>query len=169
MLCNLHCFYSTKKSVPLLNLLTNLLCALRASCTLHCAVCIRNATFLFRPQEKKYMGTNISTWQPNVKSPIFNQSPVRIYERINECYSICVIFYLAVFAIFGFLCVSDDLVLSRCSWIFFWHNLIFFSRLKVICFIYMLIWSVVFDMIGLLYFMTLIRILSIFVWPFQVP
>ena len=99
---------------------------------------------------------------------------MRIYERINECYSICVILYLAVFAIFGFLCVSDDLVLSRCSWIFFWHNLIFFSRLKVICFIYMLIGSVVFEMIGLLYFMTLIRILSdylfsIFIWPFQIP
>ena len=97
----------------------------------------------------------------------FKTCSYKIYERINECYSICVILYLAVFAIFGFLCVSDDLVLSRCSWIFFWHNLIFFFRLKVICFIiYMLIGSVVFEMIGLLYFMTLIRILSDYLFPF---
>ena len=134
----------------------------------HCTVqCALETLLSFSDPKKKNMGTNISTWQPNVKSPIFNQSPVRIYERINECYSICVILYLAVFAIFGFLCVSDDLVLSRCSWIFFWHNLIFFFRLKVICFIiYMLIGSVVFEMIGLLYFMTLIRILSDYLFPF---
>ena len=96
--------------------------------------CALETLLSFSDPKKKNMVTNISTWQPNVKSPIFNQSPVRIHERINECYSICVILYLAVFAIFGFLCVSDDLVLSRCSWIFFWHNLIFFSRLKAICF-----------------------------------
>ena len=45
VLCNLHCCYSTKKSVPLLNLLTNLLCALRASCTMHCTE-MRNGSFI---------------------------------------------------------------------------------------------------------------------------